>query len=213
MNEVVHRTEMLFENIVEGLVDQDFAIADHFLDAAEIQLLTQELERQQTSGHFKAAGIGQKQDYQQDKSIRGDQIRWIERENLAPSCHFFLDRVEDLINFLNRTCYLGIRASELHFAVYPVGSFYKRHLDVFQKTRMRKISVVCYLNHNWQVEYGGQLRLYLANQNGVETTKDILPQAGRLVCFKSEVLEHEVLPANRERLSITGWLKSDGETQ
>jgi SM-20-related protein len=35
---------------------------------------------------------------------------------------------------------------------------------------------------------------------------DILPLAGRLVCFRSDQIEHEVLPATRERLSLTGWL-------
>lgn len=208
MNEVVHPIESLFENIVESLVEQDFAIADGFLNALEVQLLTAELVRQQAAGDFKFAGIRQKQDYQQDKSIRGDQIRWIDRENLATSCHFFLDRVADLAAFLNRTCYLGIRESELHFAVYPAGAFYKRHLDVFQKTKARKISVVCYLNTDWLPEHGGQLRLFFSDKNGVETTNDILPQAGRLVCFKSDILEHEVLIATRERRSITGWLKS-----
>jgi SM-20-related protein len=37
-------------------------------------------------------------------------------------------------------------------------------------------------------------------------SKDVLPVAGRLVCFRSDLLEHEVLPATRERLSLTGWL-------
>ncbi|MDQ2656958.1 MAG: 2OG-Fe(II) oxygenase, partial [Bacteroidota bacterium] len=35
---------------------------------------------------------------------------------------------------------------------------------------------------------------------------DILPVLGRMVCFRSDQLEHEVLPATRPRLSLTGWL-------
>jgi SM-20-related protein len=35
---------------------------------------------------------------------------------------------------------------------------------------------------------------------------DILPQAGKLVCFRSDQIEHEVLPATRPRMSITGWM-------
>jgi SM-20-related protein len=61
--------------------------------------------------------------------------------------------------------------------------------------------VICYLNENWKAEEGGQLRIY------EETNQiDVLPEAGRLVCFRSDKLEHEVLPASRARLSLTGWI-------
>jgi SM-20-related protein len=35
----------------------------------------------------------------------------------------------------------------------------------------------------------------------------INPEAGRIVFFESDKIEHEVLPANRQRMSVTGWLK------
>ena len=53
--------------------------------------------------------------------------------------------------------------------------------------------------------------------NGIESVKknsqnpdrfeEILPQSGRLVLFLSARFLHEVMPARRERLSITGWFK------
>jgi len=82
-----------------------------------------------------------------------------------------------------------------------VGTFYKRHLDQFKKDDHRKLSVICYLNKNWKASEGGQLRIYVS---GAEL--DILPVAGRFVCFRSDQLEHEVLPATRERWSLTGWI-------
>ena len=42
--------------------------------------------------------------------------------------------------------------------------------------------------------------------------ENIYPVQGRMVIFESSVLEHEVKPVKRERLSITGWLKTRGET-
>jgi SM-20-related protein len=33
----------------------------------------------------------------------------------------------------------------------------------------------------------------------------VLPEGGTLVCFLSDRFHHEVLPARRERLSVTGW--------
>ena len=89
----------------------------------------------------------------------------------------------------------------MHFALYPPGAFYKRHLDAFKERNARKISLILYLNQDWQVTDGGQLRMYLPEQR-----LDISPLGGRLVCFRSELIEHEVLPAKRDRLSITGWL-------
>jgi SM-20-related protein len=61
--------------------------------------------------------------------------------------------------------------------------------------------VICYLNNDWTDEQGGQLRMYL-----LDRALDILPQAGKLVCFRSDQIEHEVLPATRPRMSITGWM-------
>ena len=61
--------------------------------------------------------------------------------------------------------------------------------------------MICYLNPDWKPEEGGQLRMYLE-----EAQLDTLPLAGRLVCFRSDQIEHEVLPATRERLSLTGWM-------
>ena len=63
-------------------------------------------------------------------------------------------------------------------------------------------STVFYLNSDWHAEEGGQLRLHLAGG-----TQDLLPNWNRLVLFRSADIEHEVLPATRERLSITGWLR------
>ena len=79
--------------------------------------------------------------------------------------------------------------------------YYRRHLDQFKKDDHRKLSVICYLNEGWKEEHGGQLRIYRT-----DGPLDILPVAGRLVCFRSDQLEHEVLPATRERLSLTGWI-------
>ncbi|MCO6705038.1 2OG-Fe(II) oxygenase, partial [Streptomyces sp. CHB9.2] len=41
--------------------------------------------------------------------------------------------------------------------------------------------------------------------------QDVLPLGGSLVCFLSGQLPHEVLPATRERLSLTGWFRRRGE--
>ena len=52
------------------------------------------------------------------------------------------------------------------------------------------------------------MRLYLADGREL----DVLPEAGTLVVFLSADLPHEVLPATRERLSLTGWLRRRGNS-
>lgn len=52
------------------------------------------------------------------------------------------------------------------------------------------------------------MRLYLADGREL----DVLPEAGTLVLFLSADLPHEVLPATRERLSLTGWLRRRGNS-
>jgi SM-20-related protein len=85
--------------------------------------------------------------------------------------------------------------------VYPIGAGYARHRDRFRDDDARVLSLACYLNPHWDAEDGGALRLHL-DAGPVE----ILPQAGTGVCFLSE-LEHEVLPARRERHSIAAWFR------
>ena len=66
----------------------------------------------------------------------------------------------------------------------------------------RKYSLINYLNENWLEEDGGQLLVY---QN--DTVQKISPQSQTAVFFKSDEIEHEVILAHRNRMSITGWLK------
>ena len=209
MESLVQSNEQLFEALITGILTEGYAVADGFLSPPEVQRILDASAASYEQGGFSIAGIGKKQHYQLNQEIRGDRIQWLDHHNPPPACLPFFDRLGEMIQYFNRSLYLGIRDMELHFAVYPVGASYKRHLDVFQHTRARKISVICYLNFEWAPEDGGQLRLYFPQEDGTEQHTDILPLAGRLVCFNSQSLEHEVLPARRRRYSITGWLRDE----
>jgi SM-20-related protein len=118
-----------------------------------------------------------------------------------------LARFETLRLALNRALQLGLFDFESHFAAYPPGAGYRRHLDRFADHARfaseggRVLSCVLYLNRRWRPEDGGQLRLYRPDAPAL----DIPPQGGTLVVFLSDGFEHEVLPARRERLSLAGW--------
>jgi SM-20-related protein len=71
------------------------------------------------------------------------------------------------------------------------------------------LSIALYLNADWRAEDGGALRLYL-EAAGRAPYADIAPVGGTLVAFRSERFPHAVLPARRERLSLTGWFRRRG---
>jgi SM-20-related protein len=189
-----------FLNIADGVADQGYAIADQFLSLPEVSRI---LALDSFAGHagFHAAGIGKQHQHQVNEAIRGDRIRWLDDETAPDAMRVYLNRLHALRLFLKQSLYISLVDVEVHQTIYPTGAYYKRHLDQFKKDDHRKLSVICYLNLGWTENEGGQLRIYL-NQSQV----DVLPLAGRLVCFRSDLLEHEVLPATRERLSITGWM-------
>ena len=188
-------------SVADGLAENGYAVIDNFLSEDEVKSIVALDEFQNGMLQFKKAGIGKSQDKQINEGIRGDYIQWIDRTSAAPAVQLYLSRLDALISFVNQSLFLSLKDYEVHMTIYPPGSYYKRHLDQFKKDDHRKLSVICYLNENWKVEEGGQLRIYLPDKD-----IDVLPLAGRLVCFRSDQLEHEVLPATRPRLSITGWI-------
>jgi SM-20-related protein len=193
--------ESLFENLIDQIEASGFGVCPNFLDTAHLQAIIDSFETRYLNLEFKSAGISKNGEVV--KAIRGDEIFWLEKDNATASESTYLEKIESFITYLNRTCYLGLASYEMHYAHYPVGSFYKKHLDKFKANSNRKLSVILYLNPNWEESHGGELMLYLEND-----TLKINPTGGKLVVFESHKIEHEVLPTLLPRRSITGWLKT-----
>lgn len=134
--------------------------------------------------------------------FRSDQIAWLQAGQ-SVACDAYLLMMEQVRVLLNQTLYLGLEDYESHFSFYTPGASYSKHLDRFHNDDARTISVVIYLNDNWLTEQGGALRLYPHNL----PTQDISPVACRMVVFLSAEMLHEVLPATRDRMSLTGWFR------
>jgi SM-20-related protein len=190
-----------FETIADGLAEHGYAVTDQFLSQSEVEAIRNTDDFNKGLDHFKKAGIGKSRDLQINEAIRGDYIHWLDKNSSSPAVKVYLDRLNLLMLHLNQSLYLSLKDFEVHMTIYPIGAHYKRHLDQFKHDDHRKLSVVCYLNTNWEERHGGQLRLFPE-----EKPIDILPLGGRFVCFRSDMIEHEVLPATCERLSLTGWI-------
>jgi SM-20-related protein len=197
-----------YESLIEGMLADGYGLAEGFLSPSEVTALAAQLHHRQADGQFHPAGTGNHTATVETRN-RGDNIHWLERSGAVAAETAFLDRMDGLMAYLNQTCYLGLRDHEFHYANYPAGTHYARHRDRFRADSRRELSVVCYLNTDWLPTDGGQLDLYLTNAAGTEHTEQIAPLGGRLVCFESSRLEHEVLTATRERLSLTGWFRTD----
>jgi len=191
-----------FDLLINSFVDNNVGIADKFLDKNLSNNLQQNIQNLQQNGQMKFAGIGNDAIANAAQQMRGDKIYWLDKKNKNVYEQEFLNRVEDFIDHLNKTCYTGINGYEFHYAVYAEGSAYKKHTDQFRTDNNRRYSLICYLNDDWEAADGGQLVVY---QNGEAQT--ISPNAQKAVFFKSDEMEHEVLLANKSRMSVTGWLK------
>ncbi|WP_291274994.1 2OG-Fe(II) oxygenase [Flavobacterium sp.] len=193
-----------FERIIDGIVQEQYVVMDNFFSAEEVTVLKNGLLEVQAQQAFKKSAIGNRADEKIIEAIRGDYIFWLDEQTVTPASALFFKKVNELVAYLNATCFLGIAEKEFHYALYPEGTFYKRHLDVFQNDQRRRLSLVCYLNdENWLPEYGGELVIYKASGDVT-----VYPERGRVVIFDSQTLEHEVKPVHQKRYSITGWLKT-----
>ena len=198
----------LYEEIISGLLEDNYCIVENFFNLEEVGLLRKTLLDKYEKDDFKKAAIGNRTNENIERSVRGDFILWINEADAGEAELIFFNKLNSLIEYLNKTCFLGILQKEFHYALYSEGTFYKRHLDTFQNDDRRKLSLVCYLNdEDWKPENGGELVIY-KEENRIDVAKNIYPLPGRMVIFESQMLEHEVKPVKTNRLSITGWLKT-----
>lgn len=197
------------EVIVNALEKDGWCVVPGFLAPSLWRALAAEAHEMYAGGEFRQAGVGRNQSFMIRPEIRNDRVLWLDPAAPTPLQSEYLARMENLRQRINRELQLGLFGFESHYAMYPAGSFYRRHLDQFRGAGHRAVSCILYLNDDWRPEDGGALRIYLplAEQAAVplETHIDVSPEGGSLVVFLSASYEHEVLPAARERLSVTGW--------
>ncbi len=161
---------------------------------------------------FRAAGTGRdgaKQAAPPDALVRTDRTLWLDGSTSAQ--RDYLARMEALRLSLNETLFLGLFDYECHYALYPPGGFYKKHVDSLHGARNRIVSCVTYLTPGWTEDDGGHLVLYASDDPDSEIAR-ILPEAGTLAVFLSEDIPHEVLPPVRERASIAGWFRCNASS-
>ncbi len=199
------------DNLITALVAHGYAIINQALPIDLITELRNEAYSLEKLGLMHRASTGKNSDTESLSLLRGDFTYWLTTEDETS----YSQHMESLRVLLNQELFLGLFDFETHFAIYPVSTGYSKHLDQFQQknnesntSSQRKISTILYLNDDWQTQDGGQLRLYLDDNLGNKSHLDIEPTGGKMVVFSSDRFWHEVLPAKRQRISLTGWFRT-----
>ncbi|MBA3696566.1 MAG: 2OG-Fe(II) oxygenase [Methylotenera sp.] len=195
------------EELISKITQQGFAAIDDFLPISTALGLAAEISALNVSALLQDAGTGRLHQMV-NKNLRGDLIYWLNEADATHAQRAYFTQMEILRLALNQALYLGLFALESHLALYPAGAAYKKHIDRFKSINdgkpLRQISAVLYLNPDWHDDDGGHLRLYMNGDSDSEYL-DILPIGSRLVVFLSDTFYHEVLPASRDRMSLTAW--------
>lgn len=185
---------------IDQLAQHDYVVIDDFMLDDQLNEVLSYMRVALNNQDFRPAAIGTLDNRQRMTNIRGDQTFWLDRKRDNKVENFFLF-VDEMIASINRLCFLSLAGYEFHYAHYPKGTFYKRHVDQFKDRSNRLITFILYLNDGWSPGDGGELMIYKDDQE-----IKVEPIMNRCVLFKTEGLEHEVLLSNTSRFSLTGWL-------
>ncbi len=169
--------------------------------------LRNECEGAYEKGDFRRAGVGRGKGLEVREEIRSDHVMWLHPGDATVEQEVYLAALELLRLRLNERFFLGLFEFEGHFAIYPEGGFYKQHLDRHAGTDDRIVTAILYLNENWQPGDGGELKIWTTSGEKDGAFELIEPRMGTLVCFMAGEYWHEVLPARKSRMSITGWFR------
>lgn len=199
-------SEMDFSTVLEAVAEQGYFIGEGFWPLADARAMAEECRDLQRNGGFRPATVGRAGGQARREEIRSDWIHWLEPESSPPAIGGYLAALDEYRLAVNQSLYLGLFDFEGHAALYPKGAHYGRHLDRFQDSDLRTLTAILYLNEDWQAADGGYLRFYPEPDKAV----DVAPRMGTFVSFLAADYWHEVLPANRERLALTGWFRRRG---
>lgn len=211
------------EDHLQELAKNNYVVIPNFLTAELQKSLRQDVGQLQDGGHFKIAKIGQDSTNTLNRQIREAQTCFI--GGSGPRDIPDSSARSEMTSLLQSVCAklsqndalqspkLDQNLSELLYAYYPQGGFYRRHRDAIAGSAsvLRTFSLLLYLNEDWKESDEGYLRMHM-DSGGDELPAgeqpkflDVMPQGGTLVLFDSEKVPHEVLDTKSERLAIVGW--------
>jgi SM-20-related protein len=197
---------ILIETAVEQLGIVGYAICTELLPSELVVSLRAEQRRREDGGELAVAKVGRSGGGQTlGSNLRQAQSSWLNGQSAAEQQ--FMGFAERLRVAINRHLMLGLFEFEAQFLHYPPGGFYRRHIDALHGERNRVVSLVAYLNEDWNSADGGALAVWAADGGAGEPVVEVQPLAGTVVLMLSEQIPHEARVARRERRAIAGWYR------
>ena len=198
--------------IVDDLSRQGWSWQPGFLPEPLFTALHAEVSVIDAEDDLAPAGIGRETAFQLDRSIRRSRIAWM--DGSTPAQAGFLQWAEQLREAINRLLMIGLFEFEACFAVYRPGGFYDRHLDSFEGARNRVVSLVVYLNEDWQAGDGGALVVWPEGAAAdAEPAARLLPERAGVVLMLSESVPHAVEVTHASRFAIAAWWRVNPSIQ
>lgn len=172
------------------------------IEAEFVQRLYSSAKKKLAQNLFKIAGLSQSTTPLTD--IRSDSIYWLDAasDDLGQVDIMALMHLDNLKDHIRSFFRISISEFECHYAVYKPGQFYKRHTDTTSVNNKRLFSFVIYLNEVWSEDDGGEIVGYQDDK----VLFNVMPLSGNILIFRSDI-EHEVLPTQKNRYSLTGWYR------
>ncbi len=193
--------------MLDAMANDGWSVTPDFVSLADSLRLQVECQVSFERGEFHRAGVGKGESFSVRDELRRDHVMWMVDSGSSPEQKLWMKKLEMLRVALNQQFFLGLFAYDGHFAIYPQGGFYQAHLDRHAGTNDRIVTVILYLNDDWQSGDGGELKLWTTVGEKTGAFQLIEPRMGTMVCFFAGDYWHEVLPANKLRMSITGWFR------
>lgn len=192
---------------VSALGDVGYVVKDSFVDDAVALAAAAAANDVVSAGVMRPAGLASQT---AATLVRSDLTLFLDDADLPPGLVPVVTALKSLQHSLRDDAWLNLPRVELQLAYYPPGSLgYARHLDAVRGAKVtghRRITAIIYLNADWGPDDGGELRLWLDGGPGAAASvTDIAPHLGRLLVFRSEKIEHAVMPCGRGRFALTAW--------
>lgn len=209
---------------LDALSSEGYVVVPDFLPRSLVNELRRDVADLRAAGAFRVARIGQDGTNALNTDVRVAETCFLgrDRPELATlasprdrpgGLYDTLDGLREALQPGNGGTRLDAALTELLYAYYPQGGYYRRHRDAVPNSAstLRVYSLLLYLNEEgWDpVADAGQLRLHFDGGGdecvGEPRYMDVEPHGGTLVLFKSEMVPHEVLDTQSERFAVVGW--------
>ena len=217
---VLENNFVLSSKDLQTLVEKEYVIIPNFLSKELSNLLREDIQTLRQSNKFKSAKIGQDSTNQLNTNIRIAETCFLGKQKLLDVPNVYRNKLYEILDQMQMDITkctgtpLDTNLSELLYAYYPKGGYYRRHRDAVRgsASTLRTYSLLLYLNYpNWSKQDGGELRMHFDGGEddvpvGVNPNYlDVDPHCGTLVLFKSDAIPHEVLDTQKERMVVVGW--------